>query len=89
MNQLFIKVCGTCSSGKSTIAEEIRFFLKDKGFDVDLVDDQPIPAYNEDRVESLKKKNTKILVETVQVYTDILNEGQFKMPKEKIICSLK
>jgi len=89
MNKLFIKVCGTSASGKSTIGAELRDFLRERGFDADFYDDVQFIDFQEERVEVLKKKGTKIVIETVQLVTDI-STGEpfdtFKMRKKDTLC---
>ena len=73
MSDLKITIKGRAGSGKSTLAELISDYLDVLGFGV-TVDDQDIAGNDEDwddrlarRVESLRNRETEVLIETKQV----------------------
>ncbi|MCK9369723.1 adenylyl-sulfate kinase [Candidatus Dojkabacteria bacterium] len=71
-NQITINVTGISGVGKSTIAFLIADFLSHTGFDVavnllDEIDEDLIMDHFEEKLEAIALKNTKIIVNEVQL----------------------
>ena len=76
MQNIKIQILGTTSSGKSTLAWEIRDFLRTKGIDVSVYDaDESFQQeINDARMFHLISNGLSVDIETVQLNKPMKNE---------------
>lgn len=78
-NELRIHVSGFCNSGKSTISLMIVDFLREKGLDVDFIDEfeteESTRNSQSERELIITDKIKKISVIETKIYTDLITNG--------------